>query len=208
MITPGHVVALVLLVSPITAAAVTLQFNDSDGKPLPDVVVMLPGYSPADTSRRNMVQRNRSFDPHVLVVGKHSEVSFPNQDNTLHHVYSFSPAKIFSIELYEGVPEAPVLFDKLGIVELGCNIHDQMQAFIVVTDTGGVFQSNTDGQVQLPSDANTATLLFWHPRLQDNQHWVEYNAAGNGDTIVLDTEAARQSTPHRLDRLQRRLREL
>lgn len=202
------IAALALMALPLSAKAYTLQVTDGEGKPLPDVVVMVPGYSAPDTHPSTMVQRNRAFDPHVLVVGQNAEVSFPNEDNTLHHVYSFSPAKIFSIELYQGIPEAPILFDNLGIVELGCNIHDQMQAFIVVTDTGAVFQSDADGVVRLPADAPTDTLHLWHPRLLDNRHWLVINPAATDTTVAVETAAARPATSQRLDRLQRRVREL
>lgn len=207
MITRVCVATLALLVSSATTAF-TLQVTDGEGQPLSGVVVMLPGYAPAEAGSATMVQRNRAFDPHVLVVGQNTAVSFPNEDNTLHHVYSFSAAKIFSIELYEGIPEAPVLFDNLGIVELGCNIHDQMQAFIVVTDTAGVLQSDSNGQVSLPADASTKSLHLWHPRMRDNRHWQVIGPISSGQTVVLDTEARRQVTPHRLDRLQRRIRDL
>ncbi|MGO1462421.1 MAG: Cupredoxin, partial [Oleiphilaceae bacterium] len=68
-----------------------------------------------------VVQKDRMFHPHVLILPTGSSVNFPNRDNTQHHVYSFSPAKPFNLELYAGQPEAPVLFDQPGIVELGCN---------------------------------------------------------------------------------------
>ena len=95
---------------------------------------MLPlAATEADTDAR-MVQQNRQFVPHVMVVPPGTDVAFPNRDNTQHHVYSFSPARTFEIELYAGVPEAPVRFGNTGVVELGCNIHDRMQGFILVTD--------------------------------------------------------------------------
>ena len=62
-------------------------------------------------------------------------MSFPNFDTVRHHVYSFSPAKTFELKLYAGVPNTPVVFDKPGIAVLGCNIHDNMAAWVVVADT-------------------------------------------------------------------------
>jgi hypothetical protein len=60
---------------------------------------------------------------------------FPNSDDIRHQVYSFSPAKTFQLPLYQGTPASPIVFDKPGIVTLGCNIHDRMSAYIVVVDT-------------------------------------------------------------------------
>ena len=52
-------------------------------------------------------------------------IDFPNRDDVRHHVYSFSQAKTFELKLYAGKPEDPVVFDFVGVVELGCNIHDR-----------------------------------------------------------------------------------
>src|SRR5207253_2654340 len=71
-------------------------------------------------------QVDKEFVPHVKPVLAGTTVHFPNKDNIRHHVYSFSPAKRFDLRLYSGVSNAPVLFDKPGIVVLGCNIHDWM----------------------------------------------------------------------------------
>jgi hypothetical protein len=121
-----------------------------------------------------MSQKNRMFHPHVLILPAGSSVDFPNQDNTQHHVYSFSPAKTFNLELYADKPEAPVVFDQPGIVELGCNIHDHMQAFIVVADTRAIRPTNEQGEVTIAVDFGDAQvpgsldLNIWHPRLPVN----------------------------------------
>jgi plastocyanin len=57
--------------------------------------------------RAEISQKNRRFHPHVLILPAGSSVDFPNQDNTQHHVYSLSPAKVFNLELYADRPEAP-----------------------------------------------------------------------------------------------------
>lgn len=124
--------------------------------------------------RSEMSQKDRMFHPHVLILPAGSSVDFPNQDNTQHHVYSFSPAKTFNLELYADKPEAPVVFDQPGIVELGCNIHDHMQAFIVVADTRAIGPTNEQGEVTIAVDFGDAQvpgsldLNIWHPRLPDN----------------------------------------
>ena len=82
-----------------------------------------------------IAQAKRQFSPRVTVVTVGTPVTFPNFDTVRHHVYSFSPVKTFELKLYAGVPNAPVVFDKPGIAVLGCNIHDQMAAWVVVVDT-------------------------------------------------------------------------
>ena len=82
-----------------------------------------------------MAQQGKQFLPDVLVVPVGTSVHFPNRDSVRHHVYSFSPAKKFELKLYTGTPANPVVFDRAGVVTLGCNIHDRMVGWIVVVDT-------------------------------------------------------------------------
>ena len=90
---------------------------------------------PVAAQGAEMAQKGKQFDPTVLVVPVGTSVGFPNRDTVRHHVYSFSPVKTFELKLYSGVPANPVVFDKIGIAVLGCNIHDAMTAWVVVVDT-------------------------------------------------------------------------
>jgi hypothetical protein len=84
---------------------------------------------------------------HPFLTGRpgRREVSFPNLDPTKHHVYSFSPAKRFELKLFAKDQSRSVHFDKPGVVALGCNIHDAMTAFIVVTDSAWTARTNAQG---------------------------------------------------------------
>lgn len=82
---------------------------------------------------RIMEQRNRSFGPHVLVVPVGSTVAFPNFDTIYHNVFSRSDAKAFDLGLYKAGQEREMTFDKEGVVRLGCNLHANMQGYIVVS---------------------------------------------------------------------------
>jgi len=152
---------------------VRVQLADGTGPVAGAVVYMNDGSKPSPV-RSAVSQKDRMFHPHVLILPAGSSVDFPNQDNTQHHVYSFSPAKTFNLELYANQPEAPVVFDQPGIVELGCNIHDHMQAFIVVVNTRAIGQTNEQGEVTIALDFGDAqvpcslNLNIWHPRLPDN----------------------------------------
>jgi plastocyanin len=83
--------------------------------------------------QRVVEQRNRQFGPHVLVVPVGSTVAFPNFDTIFHNVFSRSEAKAFDLGLYKAGQEREVTFDKEGIVRLGCNLHANMQAYLVVS---------------------------------------------------------------------------
>src|ERR1044072_967346 len=111
-------------------------------------------------------QKDIQFHPFVLVVPVGSDVSFPNLDPVRHHVYSFSPAKRFELRLYAKEQNRSVHFDKAGIVALGCNIHDQMTAFIDVVDTIWSVRTDGTGNAVFPSlPAGQVSVEVWPP------HW-------------------------------------
>ena len=93
------------------------------------------GLKPAQGQKAIMDQRKLMFVPDVLVVQTGTAVDFPNSDQVRHQVYSFSGAKTFELALYAGRAHAPVVFDRSGLVTLGCNIHDSMVGYIWVTDS-------------------------------------------------------------------------
>ncbi|WP_166268672.1 methylamine utilization protein [Marinobacter caseinilyticus] len=197
------------------AGSVSLEFYDqSTGKPLPGVVVTADNGMTPSPATAEMAQQQRAFAPHVLIIPQDTTVSFPNRDNTQHHVYSFSKPKPLNIELYAGQPEAPIRFDKTGIVELGCNIHDNMQGFIVVTDKSQASRSGDDGisQFELPDDSLEGGLNveIWHPRLRNNTTSQFITLTGPfpiTQTLTLDVmpEKAPRSG---LEGLQKRFRDL
>jgi hypothetical protein len=96
-----------------------------------------------------IAQTHRQFSPQVTVITVGTSIAFPNRDTVRHHVYSFSPVKTFELKLYAGVPAAPILFDKPGIAVLGCNIHDEMVAWVVVVDTPLFARSAPGGRAQI-----------------------------------------------------------
>lgn len=167
--------AYCLLPARLLADELTLRVQLADGTgAVAGAVVFVNDASTPAPVQAEVSQKNRQFHPHVRILPAGSSVDFPNRDNTQHHVYSFSAAKTFNLELYADTPEAPVVFDQPGIVELGCNIHDHMQAFIIVADTRAIGQTNEQGEVRLELDFGGAQapdslrLNVWHPRLADN----------------------------------------
>lgn len=150
------------------AATVAYRAVDPSGRTLDGVVVAL-----LPASRANMPaprparieQIKKSFMPQVSVVQVGTAIEFPNKDTVRHHVYSFSPAKVFELKLYSGRPEKPVVFDKPGLVVLGCNIHDQMVAYVSVVDTPWFAVSGSDGGAQIRDvPPGEYQVQVWHPR--------------------------------------------
>lgn len=113
-------------------------------------------------------QKGRKFIPFVTAVQTGTSISFPNNDTVRHHVYSFSPAKVFELKLYSGIPSSPVIFDKAGTVTIGCNIHDQMAAYIHIVDTPYFGKTDASGTTRLDLPAGRYTLKAWHPGLGAN----------------------------------------
>jgi plastocyanin len=115
-----------------------------------------------------IVQRDLHFTPPVSVVTVGTPVMFPNQDTVRHHVYSYSAAKTFQIKLYAGVPHTPIVFDKPGVAVLGCNIHDGMIAWVVVTDTPLWARSSAAGVARVADvPAGAYRLQVWHASLAE-----------------------------------------
>jgi plastocyanin len=172
-----------LPVSTAAAAELTVEVRNPAGAPVRDAVVSLyPGgrAAPLGPARGpyRVSQRNIQFSPFVLVVPVGAEIAFPNFDAVLHHVYSFSPAKRFELKLYAREQNRTVRFDKAGVVPLGCNIHDSMTGFILVSDTALSAKTDAAGRAvfaDVPAGAVVARI--WHPYLRApanriEQHWT------------------------------------
>jgi len=161
--------------APFVSAAsyVEVTVKDDGGKPISDAVVALAPAGGATSAPRPasaiMDQQFRMFVPYVLAVPVGTPVTFPNRDNIRHHVYSFSAAKRFELPLYMGTPAAPVLFDRPGVVVLGCNIHDWMVGYIYVSPTSHFAKTADRGVVRLPEvSAGAYEASVWHPRLRSD----------------------------------------
>jgi plastocyanin len=159
---------LALLYAPASGATITGRVVGADGKGIAQAVVFvqaLPAGTslPGQTQRVVMDQIHKTFVPAVLPVTVGSEVHFPNNDQIHHHVYSFSRTKSFELPLYKGEAASPVLFDKAGVVKIGCNIHDWMAAVILVVPTPFFAVTNETGEFTLSGlPPGTYPLVCWH----------------------------------------------
>ena len=162
---------LVGVASPLAAAPLSVRVIDASGRPVRDAVVTLypagNAARPARPGGRFVVsQKNLQFHPFLTIVPVGADVSFPNLDPTKHHVYSFSPAKKFELKLFAKDQSRTVHFDKAGVVALGCNIHDQMSAFIFVADSAWTARTNAQGMAEFDAPNAPARLVVWHPYLR------------------------------------------
>lgn len=124
-----------------------------------------------------MDQIDRQFSPYILAIQQGQPVSFPNSDSIKHHVYSFSPAKVFELELYKEGNVPPLTFEKAGVVELGCNVHDWMLGYIFVAPNPFYARTNDNGEALIQAPKGQYQIKIWHPRL---------NNADLGQAITVD----------------------
>src|SRR5690242_20200085 len=157
---------------PLAAAPLTVRVVDVSGHPVRDAVVTLypsgtAARPPRSGGRFSVSQKDLQFHPFLTIIPVGADVSFPNLDPTKHHVYSFSPAKRFELKLFARDQSRTVRFDKAGVVALGCNIHDAMSAFIVVTDSAWTARTNAQGIAAFGNAPNApGRVTVWHPFLR------------------------------------------
>jgi plastocyanin len=184
------------------AGTLSAKVTTPGGEPLPMAVVTATaaGVAPSSAkpgSKAVMVQTAKQFMPFVLPVQMGTSVEFPNRDPFRHQVYSFSPAKTFELKLYGGSEAGAVTFDKEGVVPLGCNIHDNMLAYVYVVGTPyfAVTAQLGEGKItELP--AGDYTVKVWHPNQKSSEgNTGTVRIAESGEsTITVQMELKRGRT--------------
>ena len=170
----GAGVVVMVLFDSVQAADVTIVVKDTAGNRLQDAVILAESVDmPSDGASVEesnppavtIAQNNKQFEPYVTAIRVGTAVNFPNRDDILHNVYSFSKAKPFQLPLYKDKAPQPVIFDEPGVVILGCNIHDWMVAYVYVADTPHFAKTGPDGRAVLTGLPPGSYLLrVWHPR--------------------------------------------
>jgi plastocyanin len=192
----GTPIVLGLILSPARAGDVAVTVHAPNGALVPDVSVVLEALAPGPAAHRRekavarVEQRDRRFIPQLLVVQKGTLVEFPNNDTVSHQVYSFSPAHRFQLSLYKGSVHPPIEFDRAGLVVLGCNIHDDMIGYILVTESPYFAQTDARGGGRVSGVApGKYTLRVWAPRVADPpaslERSIEVAESGTVDVNVV-----------------------
>lgn len=153
-----------------------------------NVVVYLegPGLDELQRVPRNAVldQRNATFIPHVLPIVKGTTVEMVNRDKTYHNVFSLSGTKKFNIGRRPTGEEVPVTFDKTGTVQVFCDIHSHMNAYILVLENPAFVQPKADGTYSLDGiPPGKYTVHIWHERFSASPQNV---TVGSGETSTVD----------------------
>src|SRR5438105_5081897 len=109
--------------------------------------------SASSLAKLQLVQKNKSFNPHLVVVQVGSSVAFPNKDPFFHNVFSLFEGKRFDLGLYEAGTSRTVIFDREGISYIFCNIHPEMSAVVVALRTPCYGISDRKGMIAIPNVA-------------------------------------------------------
>lgn len=195
-------------------ARLDVAVRGPDGQPVLDAVVSLhaidpttgdllaPVTPPPDASaalgHAIMDQVDLAFAPHVLSIQAGTLVRFPNRDQVRHSIYSFSAPRVFEVKLYRGLDAPPIYFDRTGLVVLGCNIHDDMLAYVYVHDTPHSAVSDAGGHATIEELSAGAYLLrLRHPRLDANPVVERRVDVVGSERIVLTLSDAPPPRPRR-----------
>ena len=182
-------VGLMLLGTALAQSAeMRVLVKDYKGKLVADAVVLAVPVDPRSALHAHpptdaMDQVDKQFVPYVKPIYVGSTVRFPNSDNIRHQVYSFSPAKKFELPLYAGTGAPPVVFDKPGVVVLGCNIHDWMVGYIYVSETPFFTKTGTLGTAVITDmPAGEYIVRLWHPSMDHTEETTNRRVTLSADS--------------------------
>jgi plastocyanin len=150
-------------------------------------VEKIPGQTfPPPKDAVTLDQLNLTFIPHVLPVLVGTTVAFPNSDEVRHNVFSTSPTKRFNLGTYPRGMAKNVTFDKPGVVDLLCNVHSEMSAYVVVVETPYFAVTGKDGSYTIKNvPPGKYVIKTWHEHLKAQSKAVEVAA---GDSTRADFE--------------------
>lgn len=166
------------------------------GRPTPDAVVSVEGSqlkapsaqrSALGTKKAVIDQRDMKFIPRVLAVAAGTTVDFPNNDKTFHNVFSNSEAKKFDLGLYPSGQSRSATFDKPGVVKILCNVHPNMEAYVVVKSHSYFSATDARGNYTLKGlPLGKYRLEIWHPDF--GARTVPVELVRDGEVLAIDMD--------------------
>lgn len=173
---------------PALAGTIEGRVRTADSKAeLSDFVIFvddIEGPFPAPKEPAVMDQKALQFIPHVLAVQAGTLVEFPNSDPVSHNVFSISDPKRFNLGLYQSGTARRVKFDRPGVVELLCNVHLEMSAYIVVVKNPYFAQPKADGTFRIANvPPGRYRVRSWHERLPAREQEVEVPVEGTAQVL-------------------------
>lgn len=188
-------IVITIILSALLTSAVRVTAGDINGtvkvlggKGLQNVVVYIQevqGKTFAPPQKPAVLDQIRmTFIPHVLPILVGTTVEFPNSDSTRHNVFSPSKTKRFNLGTYPAGVTKKLVFDRLGVVALLCNVHAEMSAFVLVLQNPNYAMPDKRGVYTIREvPAGSYKLVAWHERLKVKEREVEVPEKGQ---IVVD----------------------
>jgi plastocyanin len=155
------------------AVTAQVEFSPNAGSRSVDSSDAVIWLTPLDTGpiqtsqqRGQLLQKRKSFAPHLLVVQVGTPVEFPNQDPFFHNVFSLFEGKRFDLGLYEAGSSRSVVFNRAGISYIFCNIHPEMSAVVIALKTPYYGISDRKGTIAIPNvPPGRYEMKIWHERV-------------------------------------------
>lgn len=172
--------------TPPPGAIVAGVVKTDSGRGVPRAVVYVAGLKDGKPPEKKttLEQTGKSFNPHVLAVVVGTVVDFPNHDEVLHNVFSLYHGKRFDLGLYPPGSKKSILFDKPGIHAIFCNIHPQMNGYILTLENPYFAITGEKGEYEIknlpPGDYK---LKVWHESLGEQELKVSLTPGGK---VALD----------------------
>ena len=160
---------------------------------LPKDAVVYVETLPADVDARiapaadhpKLAQQNQAFAPRVIAVSVGSSVDFPNLDPIYHSVFSVSPTKRFDLGRYGRGHSKRVVFTKPGLVNVYCDIHSNMEGFVLVVPNHAFARPDDEGRFALPDlPPGRYTVVVWHPDAGTVRREVTVPEEGDADVAL------------------------
>ncbi len=150
-----------------------------------------------------LTQKNKAFDPHLLVITRGSTVDFPNRDPWFHNVFSLFNGKRFDLGLYEAGTSRTVHFDREGVSFIFCNIHPEMSAVVVVLASPYFAVPGKDGDFSIAGvPSGRYKLHVWNEHalpatLQALTRDVDISGASHSAGTIRVQVSSAASAPHK-----------
>ncbi|HYL78489.1 MAG TPA: methylamine utilization protein [Bryobacteraceae bacterium] len=161
------------------------------------------GVVPVRARHAEMIQKDKTFLPHVLAVTVGTTVDFPNDDPIFHNAFSNYNGQIFDIGLYPPGTSRSIAFKKEGVVRVFCNIHPAMSAVIVVLRSPYFGVSNSKGAVQITEvPPGSYRVHVFHERATEQtlaalSRLIEVTAEGAQLPPIAVSESGYLQLPHK-----------
>jgi plastocyanin len=160
-------------------------------------------HSANDKGRYRLIQRNKHFEPSLLVVPVGSVVDFPNLDPWFHNVFSLYRGKRFDLGLYQAGAQRSVRFDRPGPSYLFCNIHPEMTGVVLAIDSEFFGVSDKAGHYAIANvPAGKYLLHVWYENaypeaLQELQRNVKMEGGSRTLPTISVSVLAQPRTDHK-----------